>query len=287
MIAVVTAKAARGLDDDEVFLSAALDHAGIGYRAEAWDDPEALWDQYELVVVRSPWDYAARRAEFLEWSRHVAAVTTIVNPPEVLRWSTDKHYLLDLAARGVPTVPTIYIAVGETIAIDRGDVVVKPAVGAGSADCGRHRDRADAEAHARALLEQGRAVLIQPYVSAVDDHGETALVYFDGRFSHAIRKGPILAAPIELVGGLFAREDISPRDASDVERAVAEMALGAVPFAEPLLYARVDLVPGRDGPLVLEVELCEPSLFFGHDTGAAERFVEALTGRLGRTQALR
>lgn len=291
LIAIATAQAARGLDEDEEFLSAALERAGIGYRVEAWDDAAVSWEAYELVIVRSTWDYTARRADFLAWADRVAATTTLVNPPDILRWSTDKHYLADLAARGVPIVPTMFFEVGdsgEVGAID-GEVVVKPAVGAGSADCARYRDAGGAEVHVRRLLVQGRAVLVQPYLAAVDDEGEAALVYFDGRFSHAIRKGPILAAPIELIGGLFAREDITGREVSSDELAVAEAALRAVPTPqrhrpphEPLVYARVDLVPGPDGPLVLELELCEPSLFLAHDPGAADRLVSAVASRLGR-----
>jgi hypothetical protein len=121
-------------------------------------------------------------------------------------------------------------------------------------------------------------VLVQPYVERVDDDGETALVYVDGRFSHAIRKGPILAGVPETVGGLFAAEQIDPRMPGERERAAAEAALDAVPFdRDDLLYARVDLLPGADGrPLLLEVELVEPSLFLRFDDGAADRLARAI-----------
>ncbi|HXT51946.1 MAG TPA: hypothetical protein VN811_12945, partial [Thermoanaerobaculia bacterium] len=126
----------------------------------------------------------------------------------------------------------------------------------------------------------------QPYQRGVDEHGETALLYFDGRFSHAIRKGAIFAQGPQMVGGLFAREDIRPREPSAAEREVGEATLRAATAAlpanlSPWLYARVDLVPLADGsPAVLELELCEPSVFLAHAEGAAERLATAIVARL-------
>jgi O-ureido-D-serine cyclo-ligase len=116
--------------------------------------------------------------------------------------------------------------------------------------------------------------LLQPYLDSVDRDGETALIYFAGHFSHAIRKGPLL--PPGLAGspavGLFAAERITPRTPGADELGVADLVLAALPFKAPL-YARIDLIRDAGGaPTLLEVELTEPSLFFAHATGAAERF---------------
>ena len=283
MIALVTASAARAHDDDLPPLCSALDADRLPHAVEVWSDPSVTWSRYDLAILRSTWDYASRPKEFLAWIDVVSTQTTLLNPAPVLRWNTDKHYLASLAAAGVPIVPTSFFEPGDTVQLPSEELVIKPAIGAGSLDCARFSParRSEALAHATNLLNQGRSILVQPYQSAIDRDGETALIHFDGVFSHAIRKGPILAQPADLVGGLFAREDISPRIPTDAQRAVASAALAAVPDGySPLLYARVDLVPGQNGPAVLELELCEPSVFLAYGNNAAKRFAAAIASRI-------
>jgi len=191
----------------------------------------------------------------------------------------------------VPIVPTTFVGPGEPAALPPDvelDVIVKPAVSAGSNDTQRYGvgESEAALAHVARLQAEGRVAMVQPYQRAVDEHGETALVYFDGRFSHAIRKSAIFAGGPQMVGGLFAREEIGPRSPSADELRLGERTLASLAAflpagATPLLYTRVDLVPLADGtPAVLEVELCEPSVFVAHAAGAAERFAEAIVRRL-------
>jgi O-ureido-D-serine cyclo-ligase len=195
----------------------------------------------------------------------------------------------------VPVVPTRFVEPGADVratlreflmrgTVDAGqrgefaEFVVKPSIGAGSRDTARYRrdDTARAIAHIERLLAAGRSTILQPYLDRVDQAGETALIHFGGRFSHAIRKGPLLRAGAGLVDGLFAPEEITPREPDDAERLVAAAACAAMPF-EPLLYARVDLIRDPAGaPVLLELELTEPSLFLAHAPGAAERLVQAL-----------
>jgi O-ureido-D-serine cyclo-ligase len=119
--------------------------------------------------------------------------------------------------------------------------------------------------------------MVQPYIPSVDELGETALLYFDGAYSHAIRKGPILRRGAEPTSEVFAAEEIEPRDPPSDERALADAI--AARFSE-LAYARVDVVRGVGGvPLLLELELTEPSLFFEQGPGAAERFAAAIRRR--------
>jgi hypothetical protein len=283
-IALVSARAARQLDDDLPPLLAALDAVGLDAAVADWDDPEVDWAGFRLALLRSTWDYAERFTEFLAWAERTAELTTLLNPPSVVRWNTDKHYLRDLARTGVPTVPTQFVEPGERAAeaLERflreggAEWVVKPAVGAGSRDAARYapgEERAAAD-HIERLLEAGRSVLLQPYLDQVDLHGETALIYFAGRFSHAIRKGPLLRRGSAPTAALFAAEHITARIPGGDELQVAERALAALPFAPPL-YARVDLIRSEDGqPCLLELELTEPSLFFAHSLGAAQRFAE-------------
>lgn len=279
-VALVTAAAARHLDEDLAPLVAALAAAGAHGEVVVWDDPAVDWRSFDLVVVRSTWDYVPRRAEFLAWADRVAAATRLANAPAVLAWSTDKHYLRNLSAAGVPAVPTAFFEPGDAVVLPPVELVVKPAVGAGSVDAERHAGRTTARVHVERLLAAGRSVMVQPYLSEVDRHGETGLVFFGGRYSHAVRKGPILRpGGTEFVdGGLYAAEDLSAREPSEAERAVADACLDAVPAPRSsLLYARVDVVPGDDGrPVVLELELAEPSVFVDLAPGAAGRFAAAM-----------
>jgi hypothetical protein len=294
VIALVTAREARGLDEDLPPLQAAMHAAGLKTQVVDWDDPHVTWASFELALLRSTWDYTDRLREFLVWVDSTASVTTLLNPPPVVRWNTDKHYLAELARAGAPVVPSAFIEPGEsaeralTTFLARHDCrefVVKPSVGAGSRDTQRHvrAQLAPAVAQAQRLLAAERSVLLQPYLESVDRDGETALIYFAGRFSHAIRKGPLL--PPGLAGspaiGLFAPEKITPRAPGADELAVADRVLSALPFAPPL-YARIDLIRDAAGaPVLLELELSEPSLFFAYAAGSAERFtteVVELTG---------
>jgi glutathione synthase/RimK-type ligase-like ATP-grasp enzyme len=234
-----------------------------------WDDDGIAWDGFDLVVVRSTWDYPARRDEFLAWA---AAVPRILNSPEVLRWNTDKRYL---AALGPQTIPTNYLEAGLPFVVPGFPFAVKPSVGAGSIDAARY-DAGDesARAHVARLHAAGKTVMIQPYVEAVDDEQELALHYIGGEFSHAVRKAALLPLGGEPGEGLFVEERISAAEPSPDELALAERILDTVPFPrEGLLYARVDLLPG---PVVLEVELTEPSLYLGYAPGAAARFADAI-----------
>jgi len=242
-------------------------------------------------VPRSAWDYAERLPEFLAWAERVARLTTLFNPLAVMRWNTDKHYLGELARAGAPVVPTWYVEPGEDagrtldelLAADAcGELVVKPAVGAGSRDARRHarEARAGILAHIGPLLASGRSVMLQPYLASVDTYGETALMYIDGRLSHAIRKGALLPSGAPSTAGLFAPEEIIPRTPGADELAAAERILAAAPF-ERLVYARVDLLRDPQGaPRLLELELTEPSLFLAHAPGSAERFAAALLASL-------
>jgi len=282
-IALATAVAAFALDEDLAPLQAAC--AAIGLQAEplAWDDPTVSWGRFDAVLLRSTWNYIECLPAFLAWCERIELTGRLWNPPEVLRWNTDKRYLADLAARGVPVVESHFLAPGDAPDgfPDLAEFVVKPCVGAGSRDARRflRADRDAAVAHARSLLEAGRHVLVQPYLAEVDQHGETALMFFDGQFSHAIRKGPLLRRGELPTSALFKPEQIRAREPSADELAVAARTLAALSFG-PLPYARVDLLPSAGGPRLLELELTEPSLFLDHAPGSAERLASVLARRL-------
>ena len=279
-IALVTARQARALDEDLAPLTAALGRLGRASEVVVWDDASVDWHRYARVIVRSTWDYAARRGVFLAWAGRIPA-GRLYNKLPVLRWSTDKRYLVDLGAAGVPIVPTEWCMPGTRPRFPGRAFVVKPSIGAGSVGARRFAagEEAAATGHIATLHAAGHLAMIQPYLAGVDTAGETALLYFAGRFSHAIRKAAILGPEVAMVdGGLYARESITAATPTAAELALAETALAAVPGKESLLYARVDLIPGDDGaPRLLELELCEPSVFLDHAEGAADRLAAAIT----------
>ncbi|MGF1662706.1 MAG: RimK family alpha-L-glutamate ligase [Kineosporiaceae bacterium] len=284
-IALVTCRELPDLDPDDRPLGAALRARGIAAEPVVWDDPDVDWAAFDLCVLRSPWDYTLRRDEFVSWARQVPR---LANPAQVVAWNTDKRYLTELAAAGVPTVPTVLVGPGGDWQVPDTPFVVKPTVGAGGKDAARYDparagEAAEAADHVARLHATGRAVLIQPYLAGVDRDGETGVVHLGGRLSHAFRKDALLDGTASVVEGLYRPETVTPREAPADVLDLAEAALAAVarvaPPHPPLLYARVDTVPGPDGrPLVLEVELTEPSLFLGLGPGAVERFAAVIAG---------
>lgn len=261
-------------DGDEDALVDTLRRDGVDVEWQPWGDAVDA----DLVVLRTTWDYPERLTEFLAWC---ASVPRLANPLPVVRWNTDKSYLADLAARGVAVVPTAVVEPGEDPHFPDGEFVVKPAVGAGSRGAGRFTDHVEARAHLEAL---GVKALVQPYQSSVDAHGETALVFFAGEYSHSFHKGPMLAQGLaEAESGLYVEEKLrgiepTPRQV-ELAHHVLDVAAELLSLQrKDFLYARVDVVEGENGePLLLELELTEPSLGFTH-TGedAAARFSEAI-----------
>lgn len=297
-IALATAIAAHALDEDLPPLLIALHAAGVSADVRAWDDPTVAWSRYDAVLLRSTWDYTTRLPEFTHWYERVAGATRLLNPAEVVRWNTDKRYLAQLEAIDIPIVPSDFALPGddptailtEVLAAhpDASEIVIKPTIGAGSRDARRHRRSTVTSAceHLAHLLDAGRGALLQPYLASVDSAGETALLYFDGQFSHAIRKGALLHSDADSTRALFAAENIQPRTPAADERELADRLIAALPQLVdtnyPLAYARVDLIRRPDGsPCVLELELVEPSIFLDHAPGAAARFATCIAQRLG------
>jgi hypothetical protein len=286
-VALVTCDLFPGLWDDDFPLRDALRARGVTVDAVRWDDPDADWDAYDLAVIRSTWDYVSRHRQFVDWARRVPR---LLNPADTVEWNTDKHYLRDLAAAGVPVTPTDFVAPGATWTPPaEGEWVIKPTISAGSQDTGRYTLPAQggqAREHVTRLTAAGRTAMIQPYLAAVDQTGETAVLCLPDAggelsYSHAIRKGPMLTGPD--VGDIDPGDEvITPRTPSPAELATAAKALRAIPGgANRLLYARVDMIAGPDGaPLLVELELSEPSLFLRTNPAAASRLADAVRTRV-------
>jgi glutathione synthase/RimK-type ligase-like ATP-grasp enzyme len=269
---VALATCAEIPDGDEDFPALIDELAALGIDAEpaVWDGA-VDWPAFDLVVLRSTWDYAERRDAFLDWAR---SLPRVLNPVPVLEWNTDKRrYLTDLAAAGVATIPTVFVEPGQRFEPPGEPFVVKPAVSAGGRSSARF---APAEQDAAAALvarihADGRTAMVQPYLGDVD---ETSIVYVGGAYSHALRRCvPLPSAGDRVV--FYLDEELGPAEAGDAQQRTAQAALACAP--DDLLYARVDLVGGA----VLELEAAEPSLYLGFGGGAAGRLAEAIARSLG------
>ncbi|MFF3562704.1 hypothetical protein ACFYXS_21945 [Streptomyces sp. NPDC002574] len=254
-------------DRDLPFLRDAVADTGAEAVVVHWDDPAVDWASHDLVVIRSTWDYTWRTGEFLPWVDRCGAATTLANPPAVVRWNSDKRYLGELSARGVPAVATRYLPPGtepDGLPDDR-EYVIKPAAGAGARYAGRYRAGAAhdaARAHIARMHAEGLTAMVQPYMPAIDTSGERALVFVGGRFLHAVAKNAVLSHATAWDERKVAHPGVRPWTPTAAELATAEAALAAVPGTSELLYARVDLVDDEDGvPCVMELELIEPNLF--------------------------
>ena len=289
VIALVSGAEAREFDTDLPYLSRALGDRGIITEVVDWDDASIDWSRYSMAIVRSPWDYHRRYPEFLTWLDAVSAATTLQNSAEIIRWNTNKEYLTELVDAGIGIVPTTFVHSAEelvTITNDgmlERDIVVKPTISAGSNNTERHEESpVKAAAHLGFLLDAGFVAMVQPYQRFIDERGETGMVYFNGQLSHSFRKGAILATGENVKNGLFTVEEIAPRTASGQERELGEAVMTFVKkkWGEYPLYARVDVVRGSAGvPVVMELELAEPSFFLQVDHEAPSRFASAVLAR--------
>jgi len=283
-VALVSSERGLRVDPDLPIAGPALREAGFDVDLVRWDDPAVPWDAYALAVVRSCWDYAWRLGEFLDWA---AGVPRLRNPVEVLRWNTDKTYLRDLERSGLPVVPTVWDPTSTGQLPGAEEWVVKPSVSAGSRDTARWADPDAALAHAVELAAAGRTAMVQPYLSSVDTTGETAMLFIGGRFSHAVRKGPLLRRGEGVRQDRDSRGDLRrvepDRAQRDAAQAVLDAVGGLVPGTPPPLYARIDLVQDAAGrPVLLELELTEPSLFLPQAPDAVGSLVRAVEADVRR-----
>lgn len=293
-------------DLDAPVILAALREAGVDAAALNWDDPAVDWRHWDAVLIRSTWNYQDHLPSFLAWTDRVASVTQLLNPAPIVAWNTDKAYLQELAASGVPTVPTAWHPPGRPLmawpagaplagapAAGSPDWwVVKPAVGAGARGVGRfpadaaglHR----ASRHVHTLHTAGLVAMVQPYLPSVETTGEAAIVVIDGRVSHAVRKVPALTE-----GGHGDARGLTPVTAP-MREVVAQVAGVLGDRWAECAYARIDVVAtgvseDRQGSelCVLECELVEPLLFCFLYPAAATALVAGVLGRLTRDRRTR
>lgn len=276
----VTYSALPDLDPDDALVRRELEARGMRVRPAIWNDANVDWSVSGVCVVRSTWDYHEFTEQFVQWMHEVNAVTTLLNPLDLMIWNCRKTYLRDLQAKGVAIVPTEFVDKTErkeslTELLQRRqwqNAIIKPMVGLATfgvrkVSLGSSEVAAD-EAHMESLLERG-TVLVQEYMPAVKTTGEKALSFVNGKFSHCVRKSAFQKLAVAGKAG----EELA--EAADDELKAALKVLETLPVVPA--YARVDLVRDPQGtPVLMELELIEPSLFVGMDPKAPSRFAEAL-----------
>jgi hypothetical protein len=268
-------------DADAGPLQAALLELGIESVLVSWDDPGVRWEAFSHVAVSSTWDSVDRPLEYLGWARSVSEMSMLINPAGVIEWNLDKVHQREIAAAQIPVVPTAWVAPGEAWEPPaHGEFVVKPSVSAGGRNTARYAGGDPAAlAHVRGLQASGQTVMVQNYLSAIDTEGELDLIYFGGAFSHAVLKKPSLRTGEGIIDQAWERMAWSGlATPSSAQFAAAEhiMVFLSNRFEGPLAYARVDLISGPDGPLLLEVELIDPYLSLDMEPAAAARLAKAL-----------
>jgi hypothetical protein len=319
-IALATCAKLPDWEVDDRPLHEALARRGVEAARPAWDDSSVDWGAFDACLIRTTWDYCEQRDAFVEWADRAGTLTRLFNPPAVVRWNTDKHYLRDLETRDVPLIPTAWLERGqpvdlEALLADRGwqRGFIKPAVGSTARETLRFDADADglaaASGHLARLLRR-ESVLLQPYLASVECEGELSVIFIDGEITHAVRKTPVAGdyrvqddfgasdAPARLTpqeqamanriaslasglaASLQAREAAASSSCGGAAGGPPLSTTGTGTTGASLLYARVDLLRDDEDRLRLsELELVEPSLFFRHCPGAAERLAEALCRR--------
>lgn len=281
IISLVTYAGLPNLDPDDQLLQAALNRRGFEVRPAIWNDPSIDWSSNAACVVRSTWDYHLNYFEFLKWAEKVSTNTTMLNPYPLIKWSSRKTYLADLSKAGLPVIPTAWIhnSSGPTLKKilqenNWDEAIIKPSIGLATAGVKRsNRSNAEADqAHVEQLL-QSSEVMVQEFMPSVQQYGERALIFIDGQYSHTVRK----AAFQVLAAAGQAGESLAECNPEEIK--IAEKILSYLD--SPPLYARVDLVHDASGnPLLLELELVEPSLFLSFAPESADRFAEAILRHL-------
>ena len=259
-------KAAEQLEIDLVFAN--------------WNDKSIAWESFDAVVIRSAWDYVPVREEFLQFAKNVETKTKLFNSSEVMKWNTNKTYLSILENKGVPIIPTKFANnLDEALpairwAFEKAPAVaIKPTVGAGARLAGKASTEVEAIDYVKKILEAKRTVIIQPYISSVDDEGEKAIIVINGEISHAAKKVPALTKGGH--GDAAGQLEITT-EMRDIVKSISN----AVSEWNDLLFARIDVVRMGEKLVLMELELTEPWLFMQFRPEAGVDLFKALKHRI-------
>ncbi|WP_129716237.1 RimK family alpha-L-glutamate ligase [Pedobacter sp. SYP-B3415] len=288
-IALITYQPPEGasyeiLFSEEEHLASVIRDRGYDVVRTAWDDAAVNWGQFDLGIIRSPWDYFERYAEFMNWlDRLQKTGLRLMNDYEVLRWNSDKHYLNDISQAGFAVIPSVFIEQGTVPDIDkifeelgRDKLIVKPCVSGGARNTRilTREQAGEAKTQLSSWLSS-ESYMVQPFVEEINA-GEWSFIFFNGKFSHSLlkvpRRGDFRVQHVH--GGSILCPDTDPAHIKEASSLVKH-------FAADCLYARVDAVVVQDRLQLMELELIEPYLFLDTAPGSAEAFADALQALLG------
>ncbi|RDV14632.1 hypothetical protein DXT99_13255 [Pontibacter diazotrophicus] len=271
-------------DEENSKLYDLLKGKGLNISFQIWDDPAVDWSQFDLIVLKSPWDYFDKIDAFYAWLDELERLQVrVLNPVEIVRWNADKRYLLDLQEQGVKVVPTVWLEQGDIFEPARlfqdfgaEKVIVKPAVSGGAKNTfALTLTEAEAKTELINELLQQESFLAQPFIEEVKTKGEWSFLFFNGEYSHTVLK---TAKPGDFrvqhfYGGTVHTPEPPAALLEAAQRIVDKHAPGC-------LYARVDGVEHNGELALMELELIEPFLFMATSAGAFERYYEALLVQL-------
>ena len=280
-VALVSCDELPGWEVDDNPLIKALEERGTTVHRPSWSD-SIDWDQFDISVIRTTWDYHSRKVDFVRWSK---TVPRLFNNSQIIEWNTHKSYLRDLEQQGVTISPTVWISETETIDVQKelnqfgsSHGFIKPQVGACASDT--FRFAIDNVEEAQQFLHDNahQDMMLQPFFQNVETEGELTAIFIDGEFTHGVQKIPVKGD--YRVQDDFGASDM-PYEFTTSELQTMQETLIAVPQHEQLLYARFDYLRSDGGELLLnELELIEPSLFFRHSPESAEKFATAIIKRV-------
>ncbi|MEZ8853831.1 RimK family alpha-L-glutamate ligase [Vibrio cyclitrophicus] len=293
-VALISDSDSLSVDYDMPLITDAFKNTDVQADVVFWDESNPDWSMYDAVVLRSPWTYMEKIQPFIEFCQNIEKNSVLLNPVSVIEWNSNKNYLKQLEAQGIPIVPTeiIYSVTEIHHALDRiqkcdwdvKEVVIKPTIGAYSFGVVRLsvKDIDKIRKHVTYLLELDKGVIVQPYLHTIEEHGETNMIYFNNTYSHAIKKEALLSQHGETKTPDMEYRKI--KEASDEEKALAIRILNLVQSSlglnEPLLYARLDFIEDKNGqPLLLELEITEPSLSLPLTPKCTHMFVQSIINR--------
>ena len=266
-----------------------LQEKGLEVQREVWDDPAVDWSAYELALLKAPWDYFDKYPEFLAWLDLLDQQgVPLLNSSEVVRWNSDKHYLKEIAAAGLPVIPFELLEKGEKALLDpffdyfsTDQLIVKPAVSGGAKNTFSFtREEVTGVSEKLFPLLEQEAFLVQPFMPQIQQEGEWSFLFFNGRFSHCVlKKAKSGDFRVQNVHG----GSIHPQEAPAELLEQAEAYITA--FAKDCLYARVDGVQLNGKFYLMELELIEPFLYLAAAPESYENYHQALAAILLKTVA--
>lgn len=284
-IALVTyqdkgAYASPTVENEDDILLKFLQQKGLNIEKVIWNDPQIAWGNYDLAILKSPWDYFDLIDDFYAWLENLKANNIrLLNPIDTVKWNADKHYLQDIKAKGLLVTPSIFLEKDTPIQLDTyfeafntEKFIVKPCVSGGSKNTFKvTRENVVDINNKLAKLIAEEAFIVQPFLNEIEEEGEWSFLFFDQQFSHALLK--------KAKSGDF-RVQHAHGGTIHPQQAPAELLKSAQQyvdeFAKGCLYARVDGAVVNGAFLLMELELIEPFLFLDTDPNACERYYQAL-----------